>query len=1317
MSSFDHLAWLVFLVGAILLTLINTPRRSRYRQLWAPIVVLALATVTVVVSREVASWRPWEALLAPLADAPWIADLEQRLAPVSTWLFGIAALINRFLNLGVLFLALALKFIGLIVFRAVPDDVAARVSIAYRDADDGRELRPSWVFARWFFAAMAALALLFGLLHAGGVVGPIQGHMAFAWPALVFVVFHEVARYLLGPFPTPRALHREPAKQHDVVAQPSQASLGELVDEYVRVWRPWLLFRDRFTWERGETVASAYDERDQEPGLHGLDADQHRLLRDMRAGRNSLIVDSLPHRLEEVLRIHLGDCIAKGWRVLALVDEESQVPSAVRWLERALNPSQRHDVVVGEPSRSAESSAATDSLAPIAVLDERRAQSFAPDVLVVTLRQELSAAVRGYWENRRTILLILDAQTTALWHGAEVAALRLTLAGLSGRVPQLVALADWRIDLEAAVRNVMQAHVEDVKVSPSIELTHVLAWRSESPRDPDSPSVRRFQDPIYTEISEQLTPETSLVYPALLREIVPVQIVEQRRTPWRTARNNAADALRQLERRYLPVGRIDDHRVRIAPTDLDVVPANGLGAVVVVRDSLHNLPWAAAKWMSLSDEGTLAHVVSPVYLYRDYFASALRRFVDERRRFSPLAPLALSAAWSTAYELYRGLERGSLELSVVTARLDRLAAARNRPGGEDSADKTEPANEATVARDSNVVEVHERLRALFAEYLFDLEMEASALSFEYVLEHVLDAKAGRFVPRERLRLQKGAAEIRPAWMRIIHLRSKELDDRGERRVLSSVYQGQLHQRFLPGQTHGFDGEVYELTDFQIEHGIVDCEARFTEAFDDHYRQRRHYRVHWEARSKPVVERNDELRHDRVRLALTRYDVEIDVRTVGYLAFEATMGLDLQRASAVGSFDASTDLQQVEDLVPQRRNRHGKLLQARFELPDHLADLDLDKVAYTLALLLNEAFFSHYPEVVPYLVATTEGRPAADRAQRLLVRRLLALVPTLEIVGADAPASDRPSFDIYFIEDSAFDLGTRSSLVEHIEDIFETLAGYLAWSEGTAGEVGHFLHFGGEQVADELDLVGTRRVLEALLGSPAEHYRTDPEKSDDPREARVESGGFVDGVGEACDFCGRTLAPDALQRLEDGRCRCAECDAQAVDRLRLLRRLYRDARKHFEEHYGLEIPGRVHVRFADAHEIAAARGSSFTPTSSFDARAIGLAVREANGRLSIFVENGQPQHSVQAVIIHELTHIWQFANLPESVVQDLDWVEGHAVWVEVAYLRHLRYLHVDAYRERILRREDEYGRGYKRVIAEVEERAVETPFDLYYRRGG
>jgi hypothetical protein len=1320
MSNFDHLVWLVFLMGAILLAAVNTPRRSRYRQWWGPIVALLLALVTIVASREAASWRPWEALLSPWAGAPWIAELEQRLAPVSTWLLGIAALVNRFLNLGVLFLAVALKFGGLLVFRVMSDDVAARVSIAYRGGDDGRELRPAWVFGRWFFAGMATLALVFGLLHAAGVVGPIEGQVTIAWPALVFVLFHEIARYLLGPFPTAPALRREPTKQHDVAVPTARASIAELVDEYVRLWQPWLIGRGSYEWQPGETVASARDPACDEFGLWGLGPDECRLLRGMYVGRDTLIVDSLPYRVEEVLRIHIGDSISRGWRVLALVDEESQVKGAVRWLARVLAPrTSIPDQSGGQSEQGKTANSATGVLRSAVVLDERGAQTEAPDVLVLTLRQELSAAVRDHWERRRTILLVLDAQATALWHGAEVAALRLTLASLSGRVPQMVALADWRIDLEAAARNVMLANVEDVKASPPVELTHYLVWRAEAPNVPDAPRRLKFQDRIFTEINELLTPETSLVYPALLREIIPVQIVEQKRTPWRTARSNAADSLRQLEARYKPVGYIDDHRVRIAPADWEVVPANGLGAVVMVRDTHHNLPWAARKWMSLSDEGTLAHIVAPAYLYRDYFAAALPRFIEERRRFSPLAPLNLSAAWSTAYELFRGLERGPVDLDLIAARLDALTSMGPKHADDGGVAPADTDGNGADRSTSEALEIHGRVRALFGEQLFDRTFHASALNFEYQLNHEFDPGELRFVPRVRLRLSGSAAAIRPSWLRVIELRAKDVNEAGRQRVLNTVYQGQLYQRFLPGQTHGFDGEVYALTSFNVEHGYVDCEARFTAAFEDHYRQRRHYRVHWGTRGSGAVELEDEWHHERVRLVLTRYDVEIDVRTVGYLAFQSTMGLDLQNARPVGNVDAATDIESSVDLVPPRRFRHGKLLHARFELPDVLAgsDFDVAKAAYTLCLLLNEAFFSYYPEVVPYLVATTATRPAADAKQSLLTRRLLALVPTLEVLGADDPAGDRPFFDIHFIEDSAFDLGTRSSLVEHLRSIFETLAGYLAWSDETVGKPGHFLHFGGDAVPEELDLVGACRVLEAILAVPASAFRTDAEPPPAPADPEIESGGFIDGLGDACDFCGRTLASDVLQRLDDGRSRCAECDAQAVDHIRVLRRLYRDARSHFEGRYGLKIAGQVNVRFADANEIAAARGSSFTPTSSFDARAIGLAVREGNGRLSIYVENGQPQHSVQAVIIHELTHIWQFANLPETVLQDTDWIEGHAVWVEVTYLRHLRYLHVDAYHERWLSREDEYGRGYRRILDEMEQRGMETPFDLVFWRGG
>jgi hypothetical protein len=204
---------------------------------------------------------------------------------------------------------------------------------------------------------------------------------------------------------------------------------------------------------------------------------------------------------------------------------------------------------------------------------------------------------------------------------------------------------------------------------------------------------------------------------------------------------------------------------------------------------------------------------------------------------------------------------------------------------------------------------------------------------------------------------------------------------------------------------------------------------------------------------------------------------------------------------------------------------------------------------------------------------------------------------------------------------------------------------------------------------------------------------------------------------ACDFCGCTIDTQG-HLLADGRHRCENCSAIAVDSIDEARRIFSQVLAQFPQVFGRALTVPIDVQFTTAAQIADAQGESYLPTSSFDERAIGLARMrgsKGNEEYSIFVEQGHSKESLSLTFSHELTHIWQYVWLDYERLRAEHGsvlIEGHASWAELFYARY-RIQHAPTREERRawesqlmalekdrLSRNDEYGQGYRRFVEVV-----------------
>lgn len=190
-------------------------------------------------------------------------------------------------------------------------------------------------------------------------------------------------------------------------------------------------------------------------------------------------------------------------------------------------------------------------------------------------------------------------------------------------------------------------------------------------------------------------------------------------------------------------------------------------------------------------------------------------------------------------------------------------------------------------------------------------------------------------------------------------------------------------------------------------------------------------------------------------------------------------------------------------------------------------------------------------------------------------------------------------------------------------------------------------------------------------------------------------------GRYCDFCLSKLMGGEYDALGDGRERCVNCSRTAVRTQAEFVELFKKTRRTMEVVFEISIRAPMEVQMVDAKEMASRAGVTFEAAPGVAARVLGFA-SSGNGGYKVFVENGAPAMAAVVTIVHELTHVWQFANWEAGMVatrygadHQLIVTEGMATWAQIQYLLSTKELEHAERHERVANsREDEYGVGFR-----------------------
>ena len=1129
-------------------------------------------------------------------------------------------------------------------------------------------------------AALAFAVVLGFLLLAGlatfltSVPGPLP-----ALPGLPLLLLLEIAFYLGGLRPD--------ALPGSITGRgPGPRESGDfrwLWDKYQTIWAEHWAAANVQVADKGlerkplEPSTLAGDERGIEllerlrrRGLE-FDASWSGILRDIGMGRSVIIESLVQDRLASVLVARLDQTLSDGARIVLLTSRRRQkawVELASAWLDTA-----------GGGTFASRVGTVEQLLAGTAELD----------LLVATSGELVDLAGRpglgpgatngGDWLSEVRLVLLPDVEESFAnpyaWCNALLVlgdrARQAGRAGESSAEPiQTILCCEDRPGIQPALRRnlpLVDPPEHRVQYDPP-ELVYSLAWREEH--------VPWYQDVIFGggRILQSLGAQVPLSVLAWKEEVERIMLRDVDAVPWAEALEELNNARGQLAITFrVSEDALDRLEVMTAPW---TVGRSGR-CVVLGRDGQFNLPMSLRDASLSAEESALVGVVSPPYILREYFADNLDYFA--RHPIHAFSPRILGTRLSLAFSLLERLCAGPVEDRRILLLLQEF-------------DPSQTSAEIGV-------------RSLF-EQLFRIDVVAQGLLMRETTWTTSDKE---ILPTRWLRLARELAE-RPEFEWNAALRIVE-SKAGEQRELGTVKRHLVYQLALPGQVQTLAGRPYKVTRISTERGtgFVECTHETPSSQPTYRMVRRIHVTRLESSANPEWNDAEETGDCRIEVAIREGVVRIE--TPGYLEFRR--GIDLR----------PNGHRYQEERVPPRDYDRGRVMRLRISVSG--SGGAGDRVAPTLAFLINEMLPTLFPESHQFVVATArvpEGFFGRDQKGIELDRMFPRLVIDDDVAAALGMATASNAISIYFVEDSIIDMGLLPALRDRWREVLMLLDDYLEWMAGPARIAMEpwrtrasrdFLKLGFDAVPEVFDIQGVRDLLRRPgLIDEANALRTLR------AEYQSRSTGAAASVGQRleaqCDFCGVQLPQANYEKLQDGRMRCVDCRRDAIDSLEQLKAVYTTARKFMQEEIEIDLREGIEVNFASAAEIGDAAGERFIPTSGFDPRAVGLARSrtEVGTNPTVLIENGHRHHDTLATVVHELTHVWQFDNLDfEKMKSDygLDLIEGHAVWAELECMRQLG-LSTKAC-EAQAAREDEYGRGYRTVVGLHRAYGeIGTPFD-------
>ena len=669
----------------------------------------------------------------------------------------------------------------------------------------------------------------------------------------------------------------------------------------------------------------------------------------------------------------------------------------------------------------------------------------------------------------------------------------------------------------------------------------------------------------------------------------------------------------------------------------------------VIYDNENNSPDAYMKWIHLGLEENFSIIISKPYMFRDYFNANHGYFV--RAPFHAVQPRMCKSKVTLAIILLNLLKGGKQDEATIKSLL------------------------SSYYDNEDLDSVPKMLKDLFYTY-FSNDM-------------VNDLRTSEVVEFDKVRYKTKVVYelVHPDQINLPYLDIITVKDENDN-VLFDILQDLLFQNYSVGQHHSFSGWPYLVTNFDSENKtlMVTRDEEISNML--FYKPCLKVAVNFAEKTpiKGLLE-EEKLYHqtgEELYFWMQGYETDVQIDTTQWIVFNK--GYTAPKYSSGSTIISPAR----ESQTPRRSYKRGKVLKVSLtflQKPQYLERFD--DIRKGLQILLYEGLQSLFPHHCQYLIVASQGDGDPD-------------LPWIFNQFECHDTVEKGCLTYYFIEDAHIDLGLIGTLTkQNIWYLIEYIFDYLIWlSEDMGTPTGYdeylfrkdndkfsFLKYGSDSLPDYFDIDLLINFIRDYF-TKSGHNLMDLQKS---RGSKPEMGN--------CDFCGREMKNSEMHCLADGRMRCPDCSKDAVDTDAQFLKLIDEAKALFLTHLGIDfgsIPFKA--KLVSAVELHKLHGSEFSITNGYDVRKLlGFAWNSEGG--AIYVENGRKSGDTLGIIIHEMTHIWEFSDDEFKKIRatNEDWLEGLAVWTDLYLSEKAGVAIMEERKDGWLARTDEYGRGLKLIL--------------------
>ncbi|MBL7787977.1 MAG: hypothetical protein JNM36_18860 [Chitinophagales bacterium] len=642
-------------------------------------------------------------------------------------------------------------------------------------------------------------------------------------------------------------------------------------------------------------------------------------------------------------------------------------------------------------------------------------------------------------------------QTVLLLNGNEIFSESLTSNNILLRILrqkfnqlQTITLSDYRETLQSSVaRNLhVKTDLKEVRVRPtSPAKTFALFWKLEGDR--------LFQQKVFSgHIEKHLGAEVILSLLGQREKLANIQLVGQENLPAYEYLEELDNNSSSLMTTPVSARSLTDKAVNVVHNEqVSFLMPTAKDSFILARDKEYNLVSCLRQWEAFAQDQAFVHIVSPPYLLRAYFLDNMSYFAK-----TPLYPLSAKMMIS--------------RFEVARILLERMV----------SQEMTENSILEEISWiDTKATFVKESLQKLF-KLAFGIDIIASNyLNISTVYDFDKANDSFRKVTKYRL-----SPRIKDD-LSLKFLRNVEIID-ASKNVLKIMSGDLLFQNYLPNQIHAFAGKAYVIKGYDATNRKLLVNHRSPEAI---LLYRTDYSIQINSIEPPLTESHRKRISNSISLEVC--EGRFSVKTNGYFTFTTAFHL------TTGNY-TYTPLTETE--VPTREYTLGRMVLMNIEKQQ--LSFNSEDLAATLALLLQEVFYSLFPDTHQYIVVG-----AISGQNSSLSGNFAKLYPIIHAdSGSNLSITDEQTIRLCIIEDASEDLGLVQSVFDQWEYILRIVDDYLDWvldgTERTTQPLApdddkdqifrklkihktEFLQYGSELLPDFMNLKGTAALLRQLLG--------------------------------------------------------------------------------------------------------------------------------------------------------------------------------------------------------------------------------------------